>query len=203
MNQENPLQVKQLFRDLGIRYLSRSLFLDGKEPELLLKESSYYKENLVEFISLTELYGSQLESSSGTASSIRWISQDIGYGLFSLNLMMEGDLLGEYAGIIQPVDAGAGKRANGAGWNSDYSWDFPEEPLSGGELEISALTVGNELRFVNHSAQPNLLVDHTIVNGRWIIFFKALRNIRAGEQFFVDYGEEYWSGGYREIKGLV
>jgi|SRR6185369_9000484 SET domain-containing protein len=49
---------------------------------------------------------------------------------------------------------------------------------------IDAKHGGNASRWINHSCAPNCEADE--VEGR--IFIKALRNIRAGEELFYDYG---------------
>ena len=85
---------------------------------------------------------------------------------------------------------------------SDYSWNYPDELPDGTEFEICALQEGNELRFVNHSTQANLAVDHTLVDGLFVTFFRVVRPVVRGEQLTVDYGEEYWSGGFRERREL-
>jgi len=60
----------------------------------------------------------------------------------------------------------------------------------------------NELRYVNHNNLYNLDVEHTIHNDQWLIFFIAKRDIDPDEQLFVSYGDEYWSGGFRQLEEI-
>jgi hypothetical protein len=85
---------------------------------------------------------------------------------------------------------------------SDYAWNYPDELPDGTEFEVNALREGNELRFANHSSRPNLAVDHTLVDGLFVTFFRVLRPVPRGEQLTVDYGEEYWTGGFRDLREL-
>ena len=49
---------------------------------------------------------------------------------------------------------------------------------------IDAKHGGNSSRWINHSCKPNCEADEE--GGR--VFIKALRNIKAGEELFYDYG---------------
>jgi SET domain-containing protein len=57
--------------------------------------------------------------------------------------------------------------------------------LSDGKRVIDAAVGGNAARWINHSCDPNCETEETD-DGR--IFIEALRDIRAGEELFYDYG---------------
>lgn len=94
------------------------------------------------------------------------------------------------SGLVPPVPA------PGAG--SEYAWNYPD-CFPNVELELDGGPAGNELRFVNHSFHPNLAVEHTVVDGRWAVFYLAERDIEERGQLFVNYGDEYWDGRYRSL----
>lgn len=57
---------------------------------------------------------------------------------------------------------------------------------SGDGLSLVALGLGS---LFNHSSSPSIgYVVKRLNNGRYIIIYKALRNIKANEQLFIDYG---------------
>jgi uncharacterized protein len=45
-------------------------------------------------------------------------------------------------------------------------------------------------------------VEHALIDGYWIIFFKAARKIKADEQLLISYGDAYWEDGWRDLKSL-
>jgi len=186
----------------GLRYRGRSLYDDLPVFNRNQRESPYYQENREEFDLLTKNYSTLIRNERMAPVSIRKISEDVGWGLFCEKDMKPGDFLGEYAGLVRPgvdliVDPGDPHPPEG--YDTDYTWDYPDAWYEDELYEVNAGTLGNELRYINHSFEPNLAVEHTLVDNRWVIFFVASRLIHAGNQFFVDYGEEYWSGGFREL----
>ncbi len=50
----------------------------------------------------------------------------------------------------------------------------------------------------NHADEPN--ADYTIKSKQRVAVFKALKNIRKGEEIFVSYGEEWFSDRGRRAK---
>lgn len=151
--------------------------------------SVYYKNNRNEFDSLLKKYKKEIEAGTSAATEIRPSSVH-GYGLFAAEELKESDWIGQYTGEQ--------RRALPFSRQTDYAWSIPAPTLP--RLEINARRCGNELRFVNHSFDPNAVADHLLYNGRWIIIFYAARTIRKNEEIFVDYGEAYWSTTRRELR---
>lgn len=54
---------------------------------------------------------------------------------------------------------------------------------------IDGAVRSNIARYINHSCKPNC--EPEIVRGR--IFIDAIKNIKVGEEFVYDYGEEYFN----------
>jgi hypothetical protein len=160
--------------------------------------SPYYQANRTEFDALTAQYGDALRRGWRPPLEIKEAGPEVGLGLFAVSALQVGDLIGEYTGVIQVAsDAPPDTKVDGH-YLSDYAWNYPDELPDGTEFEINALREGNELRFANHSSRPNLAVDHTLIEGLFVTFFRVIRSVSPGEQLTVDYGEEYWSGGFRE-----
>jgi SET domain-containing protein len=183
----------------GVQYLSRSIYKDvavfGKDQ----KSSPYYQDNREEFETLLREYGEALDDTFVAEVSIRKVSDDVGHGLFAEEDIQPGALIAEYAGIVQPGEDLIPDGEESAGFETDYSWDYPDAWYEDQLYEVNALRMGNELRYVNHSFEPNLAVEHCLMDNRWVIFFVASSFIPKGTQLTVDYGEEYWSGGFREL----
>jgi hypothetical protein len=120
--------------------------------------------------------------------SIRFIDAKIGFGVFAERDLAEGELVGEYTGMVSSETTG-----------DDFTYLHAYPALKWGDEElllvVDALTMGNETRFLNHSDAGG--VSHTedyFFNGHWHILFKVDSPIAKGEQLFVDYGAGYWEG---------
>ena len=195
-------EFPEFFRSLGLIYRERSEVREPRVSGYDWSLSPYALANAVEFTDLTSRYGQKLRGGYLAPLHLRFLRVDIGWGVFATSDLEAGDLLGEYAGVIQGLtDAAAGDLIDGH-YLSDYSWNYPDELPDGTAFEVNAFQEGNLLRFVNHSSKPNSTVDHTLVDGLFVTFFRVTETIPSGTQVFVDYGEEYWSGGFRTLVGL-
>ncbi len=194
-----PEERRAFIEARGVSYLPKAELSEDPSFQRDLKSSPYYLENEEEFQLLQKDYGPLLENAYMADVSIRFISSQVGYGLFAESDLEGGALIGEYSGVIQPGEDITAEITPGSGYETDYTWDYPDSWYEDLLLEINALKKGNELRFVNHSFEPNLVVEHTLLRNRWVIFFIARGFIKSGTQLTVDYGEEYWSGGFREL----
>jgi len=102
-----------------------------------------------------------------------------GKGVFALNDLAEGETLIEYVGeIISWKEALRRHPHDPKDPNHTFYFHMDEDHV------IDAKHGGNSSRWINHSCQPNCEADEN--DGR--VFIKALRNIKAGEELFYDYG---------------
>ena len=194
--------IRDLFSRKGLTYRERCRIADTRILDYDWATSPYYEANRTEFEALTARYGGALRAGVRSPLEVRDLGAPIGWGLFAAADLAEGDLVGEYSGVLQEAtDAPPEEKIDGH-YLSDYAWNYPDELPDGTEFEINALREGNELRFANHSDRPNLAVDHTLIDGLFVTFFRVVRSVETGEQLTVDYGEEYWTGGFRERKDL-
>jgi SET domain-containing protein len=205
MNESNlvtPQEIRAYFSRLGLRYLDRNRIESERFKTYSWANSPYAQANRTEFDELTRLYGVDLKNNKKASLFLNFISPQVGWGVFAQEDMPLGTLVGEYTGIIREAQDCEPVRNDQGHFLSDYAWNYPDELPDGTEFEIDARKEGNELRFVNHSFDPNVGVDHTLVDGIFVTFFKTLTNISAGTQLLIDYGEEYWSGGFRTLELL-
>ncbi|KAL4065492.1 hypothetical protein V8B97DRAFT_1875329 [Scleroderma yunnanense] len=72
----------------------------------------------------------------------------------------------------------------------NYLFEF----VHGAEI-FDAARVGNGTRFLNHRSggADNIGAKNMLVNGEHQIGFFALKRVKAGEELFLDYGENYWN----------
>ena len=102
-----------------------------------------------------------------------------GKGVFAVQDLAEGETLIEYVGeIINWKEALRRHPHDPKDPNHTFYFHIDEDHV------IDAKHGGNSSRWINHSCKPNCEADE--VEGR--VFIKALRNIKAGEELFYDYG---------------
>ncbi|MFS2033107.1 SET domain-containing protein [Polaromonas sp. CT11-55] len=102
-----------------------------------------------------------------------------GKGVFAVQDLAEGETLIEYVGeVINWKEALRRHPHDPKDPNHTFYFHIDEDHV------IDAKHGGNSSRWINHSCKPNCEADE--VDGR--VFIKALRNIKAGEELFYDYG---------------
>lgn len=101
-----------------------------------------------------------------------------GRGLFARTSYEPGDQVGEYQGRV--IDRESEGDTSSA-WDSDPSYTLLFEVDE--KTTIDAGVDGNNIRFINHSCDPNC---ETSVEGTRV-FVHALRHIEPGEELTYDY----------------
>jgi len=116
---------------------------------------------------------------------IEWVNNSVGYGLFADRPIQMGDFVGSYCGEVRRL----------AFWltKNDYSIVYPNLAWIQTYL-VDAKTQGNEMRFLNHSYNPNLSPQCAVDRGLIHSLFVAARDIQKGEQLTWNYGEDFWEG---------
>ncbi len=102
-----------------------------------------------------------------------------GNGVFAVQNLAEGETLIEYVGeVVTWKEALRRHPHDPTDPNHTFYFHIDEKHV------IDAKYGGNSSRWINHSCAPNCEADEE--GGR--VFIKALRNIKAGEELFYDYG---------------
>ena len=114
-----------------------------------------------------------------------------GYGLFARRRIPKDTIMGEYTGQIVPTQPDLDNDV------SRYQYDIDVGRIVGaGETQptawVNSTRRGSVFRFMNHSCDPNALVEQ----GRCgmhsrILYVYALRDIEVDEQITIDYGKEW------------
>lgn len=120
-----------------------------------------------------------------TDVSIRLIDTAIGFGVFANRDLKEGELVGEYAGLVARSDSVSERT---------YCYEYP--PLKSGNevipLTIDARTMGNQTRFINHAIQEVITHAFEFFNGHWRVVFSLNCDVFEGQQLLMNYGTGYW-----------
>ena len=102
-----------------------------------------------------------------------------GKGVFALADLAEGETIIEYVGeVISWKEALRRHPHDPTDPNHTFYFHIDEKHV------IDAKHGGNSSRWINHACKPNCEADED--GGR--VFIKALRNIKAGQELFYDYG---------------
>ncbi len=117
--------------------------------------------------------------------SIRWVHEEMGYGLFANTPLKKGDFIAEYVGLIH-------RRYRIHPNTNGYCLHYPSGYLFWKVFMVDAQKHGNYSRFINHSDQPNLYPQVALHTHLLHTLLIAKRPIEAGEELTLDYGRDYW-----------
>lgn len=134
---------------------------------------------------LGEQYREQVRSSFVADVSIKWIDEEMGYGLFAEQDFPENMYIGEYTGMIRQLSR----------WRTEpnaYCFHYPTRFWSWNYIMIDGVGCGNELRFINHSDNPNLKPECLVDRGLLHQVLFTNEKIAKGTELTFDYGEDYW-----------
>lgn len=115
---------------------------------------------------------------------IAFIGDDVGHGVFAEENIKKGQMIGEYTGIVKPVNFS--NRVE----DFDYAWGFPHPT----KYVIDSKDAGNFTRFVNHSNHPNVEMMYVPIDNKWHLIYVANQDIKKDQQLLADYGRPYWRG---------
>jgi SET domain-containing protein len=133
---------------------------------------------------LSAYFQKELLSNRFPPVSLRWVDDEMGWGVFAEKDFAVMEFIAEYSGIVRG-------RRKGDNQNS-YCFEYlimPEEPT---DYLIDAETQGGISRYINHSGSPNLSSSMISCNGVSHIILYTNKSIQRGEQLFYDYGPDYW-----------
>lgn len=116
--------------------------------------------------------------------AIRWVSSQVGYGLFAGESLPMGLELGEYGGEVRfPLSASL---------THPYLFHYPTCWHASFQGAIDGKDHGSLMRFINHSDTPNLLLNWKGERSILHLTFQTKRKIEKGEQLLFHYGREFW-----------
>ncbi len=101
-----------------------------------------------------------------------------GLGVFARNDLPAGTVIGRYAGRRYTAE-----QIPQRDWNRRLTYVFG---LSDGSV-IDGAQGGNATRHLNHCCEPNCQAVEFEEGGRLAVWIETLRDIRHGEELFIDY----------------
>lgn len=172
----------------NIRYLRSLEYIHWKIEQRILKycQKALQRDRIPEHAKwLGALHAKEMETPPQPDVQIAWIDEEIGYGVFANAPIKKWSFLGEYAGVVR-------ERKLFFPNVNDYCFSYPKHWLTLSPLAIDSEKEGNFTRFINHSDHPNLESVSIFFNGTMHIIFRAIRDIKIGEELSYDYGDVYW-----------
>ena len=133
---------------------------------------------------LGSYFQKEILSASIPDVSIRWVDDQIGWGVFAERRFKEMEWIAEYTGILR-------KRKKEDEKNS-YCFEYRLAPDVITNYSIDGRDHGGISRYINHNAAPNLTSALATVGGVTHVILYTNRPIQAGEQLCYDYGPDYW-----------
>lgn len=120
-----------------------------------------------------------------------------GYGLFTAEDIGENEFVIEYSGELITNDEGVrreARRGNVFDESKNTSYLFTLLETEG--TWVDAAIYGNLSRYINHAGEgdkkgANIIPKILYVNGEYRIRFSATRDIKAGEELFFNYGDNF------------
>ena len=182
------LPITHFAEEMGCSYVPHLQFLNEKIREKVVKKTQklYRKGGLTRRqLWLGSYYRQEMEGGYLPDLTLRWLSSDIGWGVFAARSLRAGEFIGEYGGVLR-------KRLRIDQKNS-YCFHYAIAEDSFLPYNIDAREQGGITRWINHSFTPNLLTTLATFNGVTHIVLLTGKPIPKGAQLLYDYGPNYWA----------
>ncbi len=176
--------ISELEEKLRFKFLPAIAF-ESPEDKEDIKTRGLNAQVSIEAEELGKRYAPQILAAYIPAVSVRFIDENVGYGLFAEEPISAGSYVGEYTGIVRRNDRRHFEPLN------NYCYEYPV-PDSIGRSHVIDATAGNLTRFINHSYTPNLQSTHVFLDGFYHLIFLALHPIQKDTQLTFNYGKNYW-----------
>lgn len=187
--QERSMTLFELQQMCSISYIPQLDFLKWAYfTEIAKKTAKMHKKGLLdaEQLWLGAYFQKEILSTPLPPVRLRWIDETVGWGVFAERDLKQMEYIGEYAGMVRPRKRSDAKNA--------YCFEYVMVRGERTRFTIDAQDQGGIVRFINHSAKPNLTAMLATVHDLSHIAVFAARAISKGEQICYDYGQDYWKG---------
>jgi hypothetical protein len=130
-------------------------------------------------------FDKEVQSGLHPKVTLRWIDDEIGFGVFASQRVPSCAFVGEYTGVVQ-------ERRKKHLKDNYYCVRYTTWEMGREKFVLDAEKKGNFTRFINHSSNPNLGLQSIYWRGLPRMVFISLREILEGEQLTFDYGTFFW-----------
>lgn len=188
----------KFFEESGLEY-GKELKFSSSCKHLKDISAKDLDENLLSFYTKVYSLAAKLamKANNRPILYIKWIGDDVGYGVFADCDIPEDSFVIEYIGEvsekISPEDY--------------FAWRYPPSgKILGKRFSVSGRNYGNEARFVNDNPEnPDTInlrgellfirnsKSKEEVSGYFMIAYFSKRFIKKDEQLFISYGSTYWN----------
>ncbi|HSW72181.1 MAG TPA: SET domain-containing protein-lysine N-methyltransferase [Chlamydiales bacterium] len=174
---------------LGVTYLHGLEFQKMSILAWIQKEcQKALKKNLITMQQkwLGSYYEDEILTPKDPPIILKWIDQDIGWGVFAEKDLTPKTYIGEYTGFLR-------KKKNRLDKKNSYCFEYMIGETKETNFTIDAQDKGNFTRFINHSPTGN--ADPMIIysGGIMRVIIYANQKIPKGAQITYDYGPDYWA----------
>jgi uncharacterized protein len=187
--QAQEITISRFEELFGITYFPHLVFANWEVEDWIRRKCARaFKKGRIKKLALWlgKLHGSQIDAAEIPDLTIRWVSNEIGYGLFTNRPLKQWEFIGEYTGTLR-------KRNLFFPNINDYCFMYPRAWVSIKALTIDSKTEGCYTRFINHSDYPNCESVAIFHGDIFHIIFRTIQEIPANTQLTYDYGSIYWN----------
>lgn len=173
---------------LNIEYLAQPIFESWDPFDEILTHTQKAKNDEIissERIWMGVYYDKEIQQSLHPRMRVRWINNEIGFGVFAAERILPCSYIGEYTGVIQERKSKHIKESN-------YCIRYTSWPMGKRQYVIDAENMGNFTRFINHSDTPNISLIGAYWRGLPRLIFLSMKEIPQGTQLAFDYGKTFW-----------
>lgn len=180
----------------GLRYRAAyrpKINLLGKIIKNKKKYSKEFLEKILDKDFINEYTKIKIDKESCVNSSDKveiFKTIDMGLGIRAKKDLLGREEIGCYYGELK-------RKGDSVGWKYDFGYALKDYYIDG--------EMGGYMSYLNHSDNPNVDVIwkmHDIgTNNELHLVFRLNKNVKKGEELFIDYGEEYWE--YARKIGII
>lgn len=191
-------QKKKLFTSVGCQYLN-VMDIEVEDFDVMdPKQTQHYQDSAAIIHPLSKKYYHQVVNNALAPMYLKWISSDVGYGVFAKQNIFKDDFIGVYAGQLRLMRSVYDTVPE----DVDYAWYYPINAPNSKRLVIDGKYKGNELRFINHDDHPNTKCIDVLIGGRFYMCYVATQNIEKDTQLTISYGDGYWNSRKIDPKNI-
>lgn len=171
---------------MGAEYISKLEFQDHRLLEKVQRKCQVMdKKGKIERRQkwLGTMYCKEIAEGYSPDLVIKWIDEEIGFGVFANEPIFPTSYVSEYTGIVRKKRWLRDRKNN-------YCFLYPIHCFP--KLVIDAEPKGSYARYINHSVYPNLEPLSVYSGGVMHLILIAIKPISKGDQLCYDYGPDYW-----------
>lgn len=130
------------------------------------------------------------------------ITKHMGYGLFARKRLQANIFIGEYTGILVPIDETLPDEMAEYHFGISIGKKVTDPDASQPMCWVDGTQKGSIFRFMAHSCGPNAeVVDARVGTHHRVLAVRTIRDIEVNEAITIDYGMEWFTGKQRCLCG--